>query len=91
MILQSPSPKTFFVSQNDEDTLELRRDLAKQIFQLSYHGHMSPEYVSFLEVSERNYMYQLLVDQLNAEKKAHEEAEKKAKSGMGRIPSHPRR
>lgn len=78
------------MSQNDEDTLSLRRDLAKQIFQLSYHGHMSPEYVSFLEVSERNYMYDLLVDQLNAEKKAHEDAEKKAKSGT-RIPSHPRR
>ena len=78
------------MSQNDEDTFSLRRDLAKQIFQLSYHGHMSPEYVSFLEVSERNYMYELLVEQLNTEKKAHEDAEKKAKLGS-RIPSHPRR
>jgi len=61
---------------------------------LAYYGRLSAEYVSFLEVSERNYMYQLLVDQLDEEKTQREKEEQKSKSKMGSMPrasSHPRR
>jgi hypothetical protein len=52
--------------------MEARRALSKQIFQLSYHGKMEASYVSGLEVSERNFMYELLKEQLDAEKKSQE-------------------
>jgi hypothetical protein len=67
--------------------------LARQVFQLAYHGHVSPEYASSLEVSERNFMYELLTEQKESEKKQHEEAEKKAKSKTSsvRTPRVPRR
>jgi len=59
-----------------------RKDLAKQVFQLAYHGHISPEYAASLEVSERNYMYKLLSDQKKEEKKSQEEENRKIKSKM---------
>ena len=90
LILQSRSPKTFFVPQNDEEVLQTIRDLQKQIFQLVYFGHMSAEYVAFLEISERNYMYELLIEQLESEKKQRENEEKKAKSAS-HSSYHPRR
>lgn len=92
LILQFLSRKAFFV-QNDEDVLNgARKSLAKQIFQLAYHGHISPEYASSLEVSERNYMYQLLSEQKEEEKKQQEQAQKKAKSNSSvRTPRVPRR
>ena len=75
---------------NEEDILQQIRDIDRQIFQLVYFGHMSAEYVAFLEVSERNYMYQLLIEQLESEKKQREKEEQKAKSAS-RPSYHPRR
>ena len=78
LTLQFQLLKASFVPQSDDDMMEARRALGKQIFQLSYHGHISAEYVSGLEVSERNYMYTLLKEQLDAEKKASEQSAKKS-------------
>ena len=72
---------------NDEEILENRRALDKQIFQLQYFGKLNAEYTTNLEIAERNYMYQLLVDQLEEEKKQRDKEEQKAKSGAGRVPS----
>jgi hypothetical protein len=87
---QSQSRKTFFVSLNDEEAEEKlneqRQGLTKQIFQLAYHGHISPEYASSLEINERNYIYQLLVEQLEGEKKAQEAESKKMKAKMPNVP-----
>jgi hypothetical protein len=92
---QYQSPKTFFVSLSDEDDEEnlndQRRSLTKQIFQLAYHGHISPEYASSLEISERNYLYNLLVEQLEGEQKAQEQEAQKVKSKMPHIPKTPTR
>ena len=63
------------------------KNLNKQIFQLSYFGKISAEYVSFLEISERNFMYNLLVEELEREKKQREEEERKAKSEAARAKS----
>ena len=75
--------------RNDDDAISVKRDLNKQIFQLAYFGKMNPEYVSFLEVGEKNYIYDLLVEQLKEEKKQKDEEEKKVRSSMPK--SHPRR
>ncbi len=72
-------PKTFFVPLDDAQMFEARRQLAKQLFQLAYFGKISPEYASFLEIEERNYMYNLLIEQLDEEKKRNEEEVSKAK------------
>ena len=60
--------------------MEARQALTKQIFQLSYHGRVSAEYCSGLEISERNFMYKLLKEQLDAENKAGESNANKAAS-----------
>lgn len=82
--------KTFFVSLSDEDAEaeldEQRKTLTKQIFQLAYFGHISPEYASSLEINERNYLYQLLSDQLEAEKKQNESEASKVKSSIPKVP-----
>lgn len=87
---QFQSRKIFFVSLNDEEAEEKlnenRQMLTKQIFQLAYHGHISPEYASSLEITERNYIYQLLVEQLEGEKKAQEAEAQKMKSKMPNVP-----
>ena len=44
-----------------------------------YFGKMSGEFVSSLEVEERNFMYKLLSQQIEKENKQQEEAERKAK------------
>lgn len=82
--------KTFFVSLSDEEAEEQmddqRKQLTKQIFQLAYFGHVSPEYASSLEINERNYLYQLLADQLESEKKAQEAEASKVKSKIPHVP-----
>ena len=59
--------------------LENRRQLSEQIFQMIYFGKMSGEYVSSLEVEERNFMYRLLSEQIEKENKQSKEIEKKSK------------
>ena len=54
---------------------------------MAYFGKISPEYASGLEVSERNYMYKLLDEQLKSENKKQEEEANKAKSQASRIKS----
>jgi hypothetical protein len=44
-----------------------------------YFGKMSGEYVSSLEVEERNFMYRLLSEQIEKENKQSKEAEQKSK------------
>ena len=58
--------------------MEARRALTKQIFQLSYYGKIDALYASGLEASERNYMYQLLKEQLDAENKPQNTESQKA-------------
>lgn len=70
----------------EENMREGRQALTKQIFQLAYHGHISPEYASSLEINERNYIYQLLVEQLESESDAQKAAQKSAKSKAPRVP-----
>lgn len=78
------------MSLSDEDAEEKmdeqRKTLSKQIFQLAYFGHISPEYASSLEVNERNYLYQLLADQLETEKKHQESEASKVKSKIPHVP-----
>jgi len=79
------------VSLNDENAEEVlneqRKSLTKQIFQLAYFGRISPEYASSLEINERNYVYSLLIEQLDSEKKVQDaEASKiKAKSHSSSV------
>jgi len=77
------------VSLSDEDAEEQlydqRKTLTKQIFQLAYFGHISPEYASSLEINERNYLYTLLAEQLESEKKAQETEASKAKAKMPHV------
>lgn len=70
----------------EEKMRESRQSLTKQIFQLSYHGHISAEYASSLEINERNYIYQLLVEQLEGEKSAQEAESKKMKTNVPNVP-----
>ncbi len=58
--------------------MEARRALSKQIFQLSYHGKIDALYASGLEVSERNYLYKLLKEQLDAEEQGQQNESRKA-------------
>lgn len=67
--------------------MEARRSLSKQIFQMAYFGKISPEYASSIEVSERNYMYKLLEEQLKEENKRQEEEANKAKAQASKIKS----
>lgn len=67
--------------------MEARRSLTKQVFQMAYFGKISPEYASSLEVSERNYMYTLLSDQLKDEKRHSDEEAAKIKSQSSKIKS----
>ena len=76
--------------QNDEEMIDARRSLTKQVFQLAYFGKISPEYASSLEVSERNQLYKFLEEQLKEEKKQHEKEESKAKSQASRIKNAPK-
>jgi hypothetical protein len=71
-------PNHFFVPQSEEDSQEARRTLTKQIFQLSYYGKLDATFVSGLEISERNYLYKLLKEQLDAENKAQEKQASKS-------------
>ena len=70
----------------EEHVDEQRKMLTKQIFQLAYFGHMSPEYASSLEINERNYLYSLLVEQLESEKKNQETEAAKAKARVPHVP-----
>lgn len=54
--------------------------ILRQQFQLSYFGHISYEATESMSVSEREYMYHILVDQKGEEKKQQEEAMKNAKA-----------
>jgi len=65
--------------------LAARRQLAKQVFQMAYFGKVSPEYTSSLEIAERNFMYELLVDQLKEEKKQTDEEARKMKAASQRA------
>lgn len=66
---------------------ESRRNITKQLFQLAYFGKVSPEFASGLETSERNYLYQLLKEQLESEKREHEKEAAKVKSKTPSMPS----
>jgi len=66
---------------------ESRRNITKQLFQLAYFGKVSPEFASGLETSERNFLYQLLKEQLDHERKEHEKEVQKAKSKTPSVPS----
>lgn len=77
--------KASFVPQSDDDMMESRRALGKQIFQLSYFGRISAEYVSGLEISERNFMYDLLKEQLDSEKKANEKVAQKSSASTASM------
>lgn len=79
--------KASFVPQSDDDMMEARRALSKQLFQLSYHGKISAEYVSGLEISERNYMYELLREQLDSEKKSQEQEANKSSAQVASMRS----
>jgi flagellar biosynthesis/type III secretory pathway chaperone len=68
------------VSQSDDDMREALHNLVKQTFQMIYFGKMSGEYIRSLEVSEKDKLFKLLADQINEEKKAHDQANKKAKA-----------
>jgi len=48
---------------------------------------MSPEYISSLEISERNYIYELLIEQLEKENKQQEQEVKKINSASSKIKS----
>jgi len=78
------------VSLSDEDAEEQldeqRKTLTKQIFQLAYFGHISPEYASSLEINERNHLYILLTEQLESEKKAQDAQNSKARSKVPHVP-----
>lgn len=67
--------------------MEAQRSLSKQIFQLAYFGKISSEYASSLEVSDRNYMYKLLEEQLKEEKTQNEKEAAKAKAQSSKIRS----
>jgi len=54
---------------------------------LAYHGKISPEFAGSLEISERNYIYELLSEQIKDEKKAHEAQESKIKSQSAKARS----
>ena len=71
----------------------MRRALSKQIFQMAYFGKLSPEYTSSLEVSEKEYTYKLLTEQLKDENKKAEENQAKAQAASSSIkrPHIPRR
>lgn len=84
-LFQSQLQKTSFVPQNDDDMRQSLKNLNKQVFQLSYFGKISAEYMSSLEVSERNFMYNLLVEQLESEKKHSEEESRRAKAEASRA------
>lgn len=86
MIFISLSPKVFFVAQSDEAN-NFRRSLSNQIFQLSYFGKLDASFMSNLEVSERNYMYKLLKNQLDEEKKKNDEETKSVKSQTANMRS----
>lgn len=71
---------------NDIEAMdEQRKSLTKQLFQLAYFGHISPEFASSLEITERNYLYTLLAKQLESEKKANEAENQKIKSKMPSV------
>lgn len=72
--------------ESEEKMDEQRKLITKQLFQLAYFGHISPEYASSLEISERNYLYSLLTDQLEAEKKAQEAESAKMKTKIPHVP-----
>lgn len=58
------------------------KNIIKEQFQLAYFGRVDYEASSQMPVSERKYMYQLLVDQKKTEKEhAEKRAAEMAKSG----------
>lgn len=62
--------------------------IMKEQFQLAYHGKIEYDASDSMTVLERHTMYRILVEQVEAEKKAREEAikaaEAKRKSGSWR-------
>ena len=88
-ILPYPSPRTFFVLHDDDLMSEGRRQLSEQVLQMVYFGKFSGEFVSSLEVEERNFMYRLLSEQIEKENKQAKEDIQKAKSS-GKRPSIPK-
>lgn len=73
--------------QSEDDMKEARRTLTKQIFQLSYFGKVDAQYASTLEISERNYMYDLLKEQLDAEEKNTAQESQKANRNIAALRS----
>lgn len=60
--------------------LNAYNNILKQQFQLSYYGRISYEATDNMTVMDRKNMYNILTEQKEAEKKAHEEAIKQAKA-----------
>lgn len=90
-MFHSPLPLSFFVPnlQSETDSPEdvMRKwhyrskhweDVVKQQFQLAYFGKVSYEESQEMPIHEREYMFGLLVEQKEAERKAHEQAMKEA-------------
>lgn len=62
-------------------------DITKQQFQLSYFGTIPYDVTNELPVHERLRLFDLLKEQKNEEKQAHEEAAKKIKASRA-TPKH---
>lgn len=104
MICRSRSPPSSFVpSLDDEDdppevvqqkwSYRTRHwnDVVKQQFQLSYYGKVSYEISQDMPVHEREFIFGLLLEQKQAEKKAREEAQKAAEANRKSNSSKPKR
>jgi len=89
LILLFQLRKTFFVPHDEDDMKAVRRALTRQIFQLSYHGKIDATFASNLEISERNYLYELLKEQLDGEQKTAENESRKINATKPRL-SHKR-
>lgn len=87
---------------NEDDPPELVREkweyrmarwneITKQQFQLSYFGTIPYEASNGMSIYEREHFFELLMEQKDAEKKAHEEAINKAKAAKASAPKKPSR
>lgn len=61
-------------------------DVVKQQFQLSYYGKVSYTESQEMSIHEREYMFGLLLEQKQAEKKAQEEARQAAEAARKNAP-----
>ena len=60
--------------------MNIFENILRQQFQLSYFGHISYEATENMQVSEREFMMHILLDQKAEERKQQEEAMKSAKA-----------